>query len=98
KAFARRLVARRNHGEPRKGVRILAGGEALKRSVEPFRGLRELRGKSLRDFRADFIAARANRRPERGDYVWGLGPELKAHSAERFGDDPRQRAAPTRMF
>jgi hypothetical protein len=57
----------------------------------------ELRLKLDGDFRADFVAAAANRRANGGEHVAGLRAELHLHSTEGFYNDALERPAPSSM-
>ena len=46
---------------------------------------------------ADFVAALANARPDRGDYVLGTRIKFHSHAAERFFRNALRRSAPARM-
>ena len=91
--FWRRLVARRHHVQPLDWVGLIAGAEF----VEPFGRIGKLRMKLDGDFRADFVAAAANRGADRGEQVGGLGAELHLHLADGFDGDAGESAAPSRM-
>ena len=87
-------MAGRHHVEPFERVRFFAGRNKIESAFEPFSCGAELAGERLRDFGADFVAARADGRAERGDDVGGARAEGHAHLAERFLHDARERAAP----
>ncbi len=86
-------MARGHHVEPLDGIGFVAGAEF----VEPFRGFGELGKKLSGDFGADFVAAAANRWPDGGEEVGGVGFELHLHLADGFDDDALESAAPAGM-
>src|SRR4029077_9221688 len=68
--------------------------QLFERAVKPLRGGWKLRRESLRDFRADFVAAAPDRRAERGDHIARMRPKFHAHPAKGLYGDARKRAAP----
>ena len=96
-ARRRRHVPRRHHRQPGQPERLLAVRQLLERPVKPIRGGRKLRRERLRDFGADFVAAAADRRSERGDHIARARPEFHAHPPKSFHGDARERAAPARV-
>jgi len=92
-AFGGWLVAGGHHAEPLKRVRLIAGAKL----VEPFRGVGEPGKESGGDLGANFVAAAADRRAERGEQIARLGGEFHLHFSDGFHDDALQSASPARV-
>jgi hypothetical protein len=88
--FGRGLVAWRHHVEPLDWIRLVAGAEF----VEPVGGVGELGLELGGDFGADFIAAGADGRTDRGEEASGIGGEVHLHLADGFFGNAGEGAAP----
>ena len=86
-------MAGRHHVEPLDGIGFVAGAKF----VEPFGGGCELREELGGDFGADFVAAAADGRANRGEEIRRLGAEVHLHLADGFDDDALKGAAPARV-
>ena len=84
------LMAGGHHVEPLDGVGFVAGAEF----VEPLGRLGELGEELAGDFRADFVAAAADGRADRGKEVGRLRFEVHLHLADSLDHNARQGAAP----
>jgi len=84
------LMAGGHHVEPLDGVGFVAGAEF----VEPLGRLGELGEELAGDFRADFVAAAADGRADRGEEVGRLRFEVHLHLADSLDHNARQGAAP----
>jgi hypothetical protein len=91
--FRRRLVAGGLHVEPLERIGLFAGA----RLVEVVRGIAELRGEFGDKVGGDFVAARTDRRANRGKEIGGFGVEFELHPADGLLGDPGESAAPTGM-
>ncbi len=88
-----RLVAWGRHVEPLQRIGFIAAA----RFIEIIAGIGKLRGEFRDEVRANFVAASANRRTDRGEEISGLAAQFQAHPANRLFGNPGQRAFPTRM-
>src|SRR5580698_90272 len=88
-----RLMPRRHHVQPLQRVRLVARPQLIKK----FRCIGKLRGEIRRNLCPDFVAAPANRRPDRREQILRLRPKLHLHLPDRLRHDPCQRPAPPRV-
>lgn len=91
--FRRRLVAGRFHVEPLERIGFFAGAGL----VEVVSGIGELRGEFGDKVGGDFVAARTDRRADRGKEIGGFGAEFELHAADGLLRDSGESAAPTGM-
>ena len=89
----RRLVAGRHDVEPLQRIRFFAGACL----IEIIGSVCKLRGEFGDEFRADFIATRADRRAECGQEIGWLAAKFEAQAAHGLFGDAGERTLPPRM-
>lgn len=91
--FRRRLVAGGLHIEPLERIGLFAGAGL----VEVVGGIGELRSEFRDKVGRDFVAARTDRRADRGQEIGGFGAKFELHAADSLLGDSGESAAPTGM-
>ena len=91
-------MPRRTHGKPRQPVGVIVAiFERIEWAGEPFAGVRKFCGEFLHYFVADFVAATANARAQRGEHVLRARAKFHSHAAQSFFGYALRCAAPARV-